>query len=62
MWWLSANPNAKAGRAVLHMAVSRTRDQASRKGTPGMLDSQSTCRNFCFYLLPAFSLQAFSSA
>ncbi|WP_083354756.1 GlxA family transcriptional regulator [Mesorhizobium sp. LCM 4577] len=27
-----------------------------------MLDSQSTCRNFCFYLLPAFSLQAFSSA
>lgn len=27
-----------------------------------MLDSQSTRRNFCFYLLPAFSLQAFSSA
>ncbi|RWD50781.1 MAG: GlxA family transcriptional regulator [Mesorhizobium sp.] len=27
-----------------------------------MLDSQSTCRNFSFYLLPAFSLQAFSSA
>lgn len=27
-----------------------------------MLGSQSTCRNFCFYLLPAFSLQAFSSA
>ncbi|WP_287299436.1 GlxA family transcriptional regulator [Mesorhizobium sp.] len=27
-----------------------------------MLYSQSTCRNFCFYLLPAFSLQAFSSA
>ncbi|MER9032499.1 GlxA family transcriptional regulator [Mesorhizobium sp. M0674] len=27
-----------------------------------MLDLQSTCRDFCFYLLPAFSLQAFSSA
>ncbi|MES0200889.1 GlxA family transcriptional regulator [Mesorhizobium sp. M0011] len=27
-----------------------------------MLDLQSTCRNFYFYLLPAFSLQAFSSA
>ncbi|MER9307357.1 GlxA family transcriptional regulator [Mesorhizobium sp. M0496] len=27
-----------------------------------MAESQSTCRNYCFYLLPAFSLQAFSSA
>ncbi|MER9702573.1 GlxA family transcriptional regulator [Mesorhizobium sp. M0146] len=27
-----------------------------------MLYSESTCRNFCFFLLPAFSLQAFSSA
>lgn len=27
-----------------------------------MLDSQSTTLSFCFYLLPAFSLQAFSSA
>ncbi|MCA0050890.1 GlxA family transcriptional regulator [Mesorhizobium sp. B283B1A] len=42
--------------------MAATRDQASREGTPGLLDSQSTCRNFCFYLLPAFSLQAFSSA
>ncbi|MGX8009773.1 AraC family transcriptional regulator [Mesorhizobium sp. ORM8.1] len=27
-----------------------------------MLDSQSKCRSFYFYLLPGFSLQAFSSA
>ncbi|MES0133117.1 GlxA family transcriptional regulator [Mesorhizobium sp. M0029] len=32
------------------------------KEPAGVLDLQSTCRNFCFYLLPAFSLQAFSSA
>ncbi|MER8570202.1 GlxA family transcriptional regulator [Mesorhizobium sp. M0924] len=32
------------------------------KEPAGLLDLQSTYRDFCFYLLPAFSLQAFASA